>query len=105
MERTYTFQASKNRQRAALLEANGNIYVGFASFCDFFANLSRGWVLGWNASTLTPLAANQLNDKLAQSTISLLFVVRLDVGQRPGGIRRRRRFSSRREIPTERQLQ
>jgi hypothetical protein len=64
---TYTFQASKNRQRAGLLEANGNIYVGFASFCDFFANLSRGWVLGWNASTLTPLAANQLNDKLASS--------------------------------------
>ena len=62
---TYTFQASKNRQRAGLLEANGNIYVGFASFCDFFANLSRGWVLGWNASTLTPLAANQLNDKLS----------------------------------------
>jgi hypothetical protein len=64
---TYTFQASKNRQRAGLLEANGNIYVGFASFCDFFANLSRGWVLGWNASTLTPLAANQLNDKLSLS--------------------------------------
>jgi hypothetical protein len=63
----YTFQASKNRQRAALLEANGNIYVGFASFCDFFANASRGWVLGWSASTLTPLAGNQLNDKLAQS--------------------------------------
>jgi hypothetical protein len=62
---TYTFQASKNRQRAGLLEANGNIYVGFASFCDFFANLSRGWVLGWNASTLSPLAANQLNDKLS----------------------------------------
>jgi hypothetical protein len=64
---TYTFQASKNRQRAGLLEANGKIYVGFASFCDFFQNVSRGWVLGWNASTLKPLAANQLNDKLAAS--------------------------------------
>jgi hypothetical protein len=64
---TYTFQASRNRQRAGLLEANGNIYVGFTSFCDFFAARSRGWVLGWNASTLTPLAANQLNDKLASS--------------------------------------
>jgi hypothetical protein len=64
---TYTFQPSKNRQRAGLLEANGNIYVGFTSFCDFFAARSRGWVLGWNASTLTPLAANQLNDKLASS--------------------------------------
>jgi len=64
---TYTFQASKNRQRAALLEAHGNIYVGFSSFCDFFANVSRGWVLGWKASTLTPLAANQLNDKWAKN--------------------------------------
>jgi hypothetical protein len=64
---TYTFQASKVRQRAALLEANGNIYVAFTSFCDLFANVSRGWVLGWNASTLKPLAANQLNDKLATS--------------------------------------
>jgi hypothetical protein len=44
------------------LLANGNIYAGFGSFCDFSANLSRGWLLGWNASTLTPLAANQLND-------------------------------------------
>jgi outer membrane protein assembly factor BamB len=65
---TYTFMASKDRQRAALLEANGNIYVGFASFCDFFHSLSRGWVLGWSASTLKPLAANQLNDKLVNST-------------------------------------
>jgi hypothetical protein len=64
---TYTFQASKDRQRAALLEANGNIYVAFTSFCDLFANVSRGWVLGWSASTLKPLAANQLNDKLATS--------------------------------------
>ncbi|HKF58037.1 MAG TPA: hypothetical protein VKJ45_21445, partial [Blastocatellia bacterium] len=53
--------------RSATFEANGNIYVGFASFCDFFYNLSRGWVLGWNVSTLKPLAANQLNDDLAQT--------------------------------------
>jgi hypothetical protein len=64
---TFTLQASKVRQRAALLEANGNVYAGFTSFCDMFGNLSRGWVLGWNASTLKPLAANQLNDKLATS--------------------------------------
>src|SRR5215472_18887748 len=64
---TYTFQASKDRERAALLEANGNIYAAFTSFCDFFANVSRGWVLGWNANTLTALAANQLNNKLALS--------------------------------------
>ena len=44
------------------------------SFCDFFANVSRGWVLGWNASTLTPLAANQLNDKLAPSSTNNFFL-------------------------------
>jgi hypothetical protein len=62
---SYTFQASRNRQRAALLKTNGNIYVGFSSFCDFFGNLTRGWVLGWNATTLTPLAGNELTDTLA----------------------------------------
>ena len=71
---TYTFQAGKMRQRAALLEANGNIYVGFTSFCDFFANLSRGWVLGWNASTLKPLAANYLADSQAPSTTNNFFL-------------------------------
>jgi len=71
---TYTFKASKNRQRAGLLEANGNIYVAFTSFCDLFTNVSRGWALGWNASTLTPLAANQLNDKLASSATNNYFL-------------------------------
>jgi hypothetical protein len=43
----FTFNASYQRQRSALLEANGNVYAAFASFCDFSANASRGWVLGW----------------------------------------------------------
>jgi hypothetical protein len=60
----YNFDPSASRQRAALLEANGNIYAGFASFCDFAASTSRGWLLGWQASSLTPLAANRLNNKL-----------------------------------------
>jgi hypothetical protein len=64
---TYTFQAMRNRQRAGLLEANGNIYAGFGSFCDFFSDLSRGWVLGWNASTFQSLTANRLNDLLVNS--------------------------------------
>jgi len=71
---TYTFQASKDRERDALLEANGNIYVGFTCFCDFFANVSRGWVLGWSASTLTPLAGNHLNDSLAPSANNNFFL-------------------------------
>jgi hypothetical protein len=64
---TFTFNATYQRQRPALLEANGNIYAGFGSFCDISANLSRGWLLGWNAATLAPLSANQLNDTQATS--------------------------------------
>jgi len=59
-----SFDAAVQRQRPALLEASGNIYAGFGSFCDQPANQSRGWLLGWNASSLQPLAASQLNDRL-----------------------------------------
>jgi hypothetical protein len=66
-ETTYTFNATYQRQRPGLLEANGNIYAGFGSFCDFSASQSRGWLLGWQAGSLTPLAANRLNDTQATS--------------------------------------
>src|SRR5579864_344576 len=59
---TYNFNATVQRQRPGLLEANGNIYAGFGSFCDFKTNSTRGWVLGWSKGTLTPLAANKLTD-------------------------------------------
>ena len=67
---TYTFNAAVQRQRPALLKSNGAIYAGFGSFCDFSATTSRGWLLGWNASTLTPGTANQLNDTQATSPTS-----------------------------------
>jgi hypothetical protein len=63
---SFVFNATYQRQRPSLLEANGNIYAGFGSFCDFSTNVSRGWLLGWNASTLAPLSANQVFD--TQST-------------------------------------
>jgi hypothetical protein len=59
---TFNFNATYQRQRPALLLANGSIYAGFGSFCDLSANLSRGWLLGWTAGSLTPFPANQLND-------------------------------------------
>jgi len=59
---SYVFNAKVQRQRPALLEANGNIYAGFGSFCDEAGSTSRGWLLGWEAATLTPLATNQLLD-------------------------------------------
>ncbi len=62
---TYNFNATYERQRPALIESSGIIYAGFGSFCDFAPDQSRGWLLGWQASTLAPLAANRLTDTLA----------------------------------------
>jgi hypothetical protein len=59
---TFSFKATYERQRPGLLLANGNIYAGFGSFCDFATDVSRGWLLGWNATTLAPLSANMLLD-------------------------------------------
>jgi hypothetical protein len=64
---TYSFQAKYQRQRPALLLANGNIYAGFGSFCDNKVNISRGWLLGWQTGNLTPLGANQLLNTQATS--------------------------------------
>jgi hypothetical protein len=55
---TYNFMAGFSRQRSGLLYANGNIYAGFASFCDQRPDVSRGWLLGWQAATLQPLPAS-----------------------------------------------
>ena len=72
----FTFNATNQRQRAALLFANGDIYAAFTSFCDFHASPSnptgqpsRGWVLGWNwnGTALTALPANQLEDRQPSS--------------------------------------
>ncbi|MGA7908911.1 MAG: hypothetical protein WCA16_15990 [Candidatus Sulfotelmatobacter sp.] len=64
---TFSFNATYQRQRPALLLANGNVYAAFGSFCDTQANLSRGWLLGWNTGSLTPLPPNQLIDTQASA--------------------------------------
>ena len=64
---TFNFNATYQRQRPGLLLTDGAIYAGFGSFCDFGANLSRGWLLGWATGSLTPLPANQVFDLQAKS--------------------------------------
>lgn len=64
---TYGFNATYERQRPALLLANGTVYASFGSFCDKAPNLSRGWLLGWQTGTLAPVAGNQITDMQASS--------------------------------------
>lgn len=64
---TLTFNALYQRQRPALLLANGNLYAAFGSFCDEQAQYSRGWLLGWTASSLAPLLSDDLVDTQATS--------------------------------------
>jgi len=66
--KAYSFNAAVQRQRPGLLAANGNIYAGFGSFCDYKENVSRGWLLGWQASNLKPLTSSQLNNRDASSS-------------------------------------
>jgi hypothetical protein len=51
---TLTFTVKNQLQRPALLESNGNIFIGFGSNgCDLNA---RGWLFAYSASTLQQLA-------------------------------------------------
>jgi Repeat of unknown function (DUF346) len=61
---TYNLNASFSRQRSGLVAVNGNIYAAFASWCDLRADMSRGWLLGWQAGSLAPLPANRLNNRI-----------------------------------------
>jgi outer membrane protein assembly factor BamB len=61
------FQSDVQRQRPALLEANGNIYAAFGSFGDLKGDVTRGWLLGWDALSLVPLRTNELTNRLSSS--------------------------------------
>jgi len=62
----FWFQNYYQRQRAALLEANGNIYAAFGSYCDWGGYWARGWLLVRRAGSLDSLGPqyqySQLND-------------------------------------------
>ncbi len=64
---TFNFNAAYQRQRPALLLANGNVYAAFGSFCDDDVTISRGILLGWSTGSLTPLPTNLTVDTQAAS--------------------------------------
>ncbi|WFU81700.1 hypothetical protein QA645_02825 [Bradyrhizobium sp. CIAT3101] len=64
---TFSFIPRVSRQRSALLLAKGNVYAAFASFCDHDHDIARGWLLGWHAADLKPLAANEVVDRRAHT--------------------------------------
>ncbi|MGA2047530.1 MAG: hypothetical protein ABSG96_07545 [Terracidiphilus sp.] len=70
----YSFDATYQRQRPALLESEGHIYAGFGSFGDCGGHFSRGWVLGWDKFSLRPMQSNELPNRKPQAGISRLFL-------------------------------
>ena len=73
----YNFDAGTVRQRPALLNANGNIYAGFAGFCETKNKGARGWLLGWNASTLASLSNYLGNQVLPNNAPNDFFLTTL----------------------------
>jgi hypothetical protein len=59
----FAFNASVQRQRPGLLDANGRVYAGFGSFCDFVANQSRGMLLSWDKTSLALQSGPELTDR------------------------------------------
>jgi outer membrane protein assembly factor BamB len=60
----YSFSAGENVQRAALLESGDHIYGAFAGACENISTGARGWLLGWEASTLVPLDKQALTNRV-----------------------------------------
>jgi hypothetical protein len=51
---TIPFLPQWQMSRASLLEANGAIYVAFASHCDYGGQRAHGWLFAYDAGTLAP---------------------------------------------------
>ena len=73
---TYHFDPAAQRQRAALLLEDGNIYAAFTSFCDHRDGIphARGWVLGWRAADLQRLTPSILTNRLPDSYLSSIWM-------------------------------
>lgn len=68
---TWTFDGTYEKNRAALLLANGKIYSAFAGYCDLRADITRGIMFAQDATTLaitnTTLNNSQNPDPLGNS--------------------------------------
>ena len=60
-----SFDADVTPNRAALLEANGNIYIAFGSFDDAYGRSQHGWVFAYNASTFAQVGFFCLSRQVA----------------------------------------
>jgi FtsP/CotA-like multicopper oxidase with cupredoxin domain len=69
---TATVNAEYNYNRAALLEANGNIYVGLTSHCDFNSHATHGWMISYSASSLAQ--TGNILDATSAATTSGVFL-------------------------------
>ena len=52
---TYSFNGKVSRQRSALALSNDKktIYAAFASYCDHDVSVTRGWIMEWDAKSLS----------------------------------------------------
>ena len=71
----YSFNPQATCLKSSLALVGGNVYAGFRGNETLVGNTlesgpTRGWLLGWNASTLTPLPSPFLTDLQATSTNS-----------------------------------
>lgn len=72
----YGFDSAIMCQRSALLLVGGEIYAGFraqesaAGSIETITAVGRGWLLGWNAATLAPLAPLLTNGQATSAKTS-----------------------------------
>jgi hypothetical protein len=70
----YDLNAFVMRQRPALLLAKGNLYAAFGGCGGTESMNARGWVLGWNASTLAPIGSGMLTNTLVLKRSPLFYL-------------------------------
>jgi hypothetical protein len=81
---TYTFDAGVSHPRAGLVFAGGNVYAAYGSYCDFGADLTRGWLFGWDGATLAPLVHNELTNTAVRNSPDNYYLTSIwQAGQSP----------------------